>query len=145
MKVWKILKSWGISWGILVSLLLMSPYAWADDTGSIANMPAELLENINYLGDIFQSISILFGVALVVGALYRLKRYGEQSGMMTQRSVMGPLMMLFAGVGMLTITTFVSSALLAFWGDSSPLSDNLAGSEEGWAQYMPDIYAFVRL
>jgi intracellular multiplication protein IcmC len=105
---------------------------------------ALLTQNFQIIADILETISVLMGVAFTLGGLFQLKKYGESRTMMsTQHSVVGPLLMLIAGAMLMILPTFIGAALLAFWGDSSPLSP--AGGSSAMSTLMPPILMFVRI
>ena len=92
--------------------------AWAGNgSGTIGNLPDILIANLNIIADIMQTLAILIGLALFVGGMFQLKRYGEMRTMMSsQMSIAGPLMTLIAGVAMLCAPLMIGTALVSFWG-----------------------------
>ena len=105
---------------------------------------ALLTQNFTTMASILQIVAVMIGVSLMLGGLFQFKKYGEmRTQMSSQMSVAGPLMMIVAGTLLLSLPTFISTALLAVWGDASPLAYN-AGST-GIDALMPAILVFVRV
>ena len=105
---------------------------------------ALLTQNFTTIASILQIVAVLMGVGLVLGGIFQFKKYGEmRTQMSAQMSAAGPLMMLVAGAMLLTLPTFIGTALLAVWGDANPLSYS-AGST-GIDALMPAILVFVRV
>lgn len=104
-----------------------------------------LIRHFETLGEILQSIATLLGVVMTIGGLFQLKKYGETRTMMSsQQSASGPLMLLLSGGILLTLPSFIGTALLTFWGNSiSPM--HYPDSTGGYASLLPAILMFVRL
>lgn len=104
-----------------------------------------LMQNFGTLGEILESISIILGLSITLGGIFQFKKYGETRTMMSaQHSAAGPLAMVIAGGALLTLPSFIGSALLTFWGNNiSPL--NYSDSIGGYAALLPAILMFVRL
>ncbi len=130
--------------GIALVLALVSGPIFAG--GDIGNLPDTLMENLGWIATIFQTISILLGLATFVGGMFQLKRYGEMRTMMSsQMSIGGPMMMLFSGAALLYLPTFISTVLVGFWGPGAEMDLPVETSMEGWAQYIPPVLMLVRL
>ena len=105
---------------------------------------AVVITNFQWLAKILQSIGIIMGVALIVGAFFQLKRYGEMRTFMShQMTLAGPLATMLAGVFMLTLPTTLSTFIYAFWSTSNPM--HYEGGTQGWDAYIPVVIVFVRL
>jgi intracellular multiplication protein IcmC len=130
---------------IAIALGFASAPAWAD--GDIGNLPAVLTANLNIVVDIMQTIAILLGLALFLGGMFQLKRYGEARTMMSsQMSMTGPLMMLLSGIAMLCSPLMIGTLLVAFWGPGGATDLPYDGDTSyGWSQYIQPIIIFVRV
>jgi len=90
------------------------------------------------IAEIIQSIGVMIGVALTVGGIFQLKKYGEMRSMMShQMTLAGPLMMIVAGSALLSLPTFIRLSLLTFLGQDSPLQLSPGSS------YSADITPFI--
>lgn len=108
-------------------------------------MPSVLLHNFGELANILQSVSILIGIGLFIGALFKIKRYAEMRTMMShQITLAGPLMMIIAATALIVMPTFISTAVFSVWGTSNPLAYQ-GGVVEGYEQFIPPILMFARL
>lgn len=106
---------------------------------------AHLIQSFTVIGRILGTISIGLGVAMFVGGLLHLKRYGEMRTFMShQMTLWAPLSRIFAGVFFLILPAFAATGLLAFWGTSNPLHYS-GGSDTVMDHYIPAINMFVRL
>ncbi len=106
--------------------------------------PMILSQNFEYLARILQVIAIAIGLALFLGAFFKLKKYGEQRTMMSMQMTMaGPLLMIISGSALLILPTFIGTALLALWGNSNPLQ--YSGDTTGLGAFIPPILMFVRV
>lgn len=133
------------AFGTAVFLVLASVPAWAD--GDIGNLPATLMNNLGIIANIMQTIAIMMGLALFIGGVFQLKRYGEMRTMMSsQMSMAGPLMMLISGIAMLCAPLMMGTVLVSFWGPGGASDlpyDGDTGS--GWAQYIEPVLMLIRL
>lgn len=141
-----------IKWQVLSSaglLILASLPAFADQSGSgdIGNLPDILVANLNLIATIMQTLAILIGLALFVGGMFQLKRYGEMRTMMSaQMSISGPLMMLFSGVAMLCSPLLMGTFLVSFWGPAGVTDLPYDGdTSSSWSQYIEPVLMMVRL
>lgn len=106
--------------------------------------PATIVHNLDTLGSILQTVSIITGLGLFMGGIFTMKRYGETRTFMSYHMTLAaPLMMMLAGVLLLVLPTSIDSALFAFWSTATPL--HYGGNTEGWDQYIPAVVIFVRL
>lgn len=107
--------------------------------------PAHLIASFAEMAKMIQAISIIMGVALFAGGMFKLKRYGEMRTFMSQNMTLAaPGMMILAGVMLLIFPTTVATVLHTFWGsDYNPI--RYTGNQVGWDQYVPAILIFVRL
>ncbi len=131
---------------ITASALLISAPALADGS-DIGNLPDILMQNLGIVADIMQTLAILIGLALFIGGVFQLKRYGETRSMMSsQASMMGPLMAMLSGVAMLCSPLFMGTVLVSFWGTGG-ISDLPydTSAETGWSQYIEPVLMMVRL
>lgn len=131
---------------ITASTLLVSAPAWADGS-DIGNLPDILMQNLGIVADIMQTLAILIGLALFIGGVFQLKRYGETRSMMSsQASMMGPLMAMLSGVAMLCSPLFMGTVLVSFWGTGGISDLPYDGSgDAGWSQYIEPVLMMVRL
>lgn len=107
-------------------------------------LPSIWTHNFHYVGVILLSFSIISGVGLFVGGIFKLKRYGESRTMMSQQlTLAGPVFMILASICLLLLPFLASTALLAFWGNQNPLTYN--GGPDGYNAYIPPILMLVRL
>ena len=91
-----------------------------------------------------QAIAIAIGIGLFLGGFFKLKKYGEQRTMMSaQMTMSGPLLMIISGSALLILPTFISTALLALWGNSNPLQ--YSGDTSGLGAFIPPILMFIRI
>lgn len=141
-----------MKWQILnvgVLLLVASMPAWADQSGSgdIGNLPDILKANLYLIATIMQTLAILIGLALFIGGMFQLKRYGEMRTMMSsQMSIAGPLAMLFSGVAMLCSPLLMGTLLVSFWGPTGVTDLPYDGStDSSWSQYIEPVLMLVRL
>lgn len=106
--------------------------------------PQIMIQNLESVGNIIGTISILMGVALSTFGFFTMKRYGEARTFMShQMTLWQPLMQIMGGVMLLMLPTFVKSALYAFWSTSSPLVYH--ATPDAWDSYIPVVLVFVRL
>lgn len=107
--------------------------------------PGVLLQNLGYLADIFEALSILIGLFIFMAGIFRLKRYGESRTYMSQQmTIAGPLIMLISGTALMMLPTMLHTALLNFWSSSNPM--HYTGySNHSWEELIPPIIVFVRL
>jgi intracellular multiplication protein IcmC len=134
------------TFSVAAVLAMASLPAWAD-SGSIGNLPDILVNNLNIIADIIQTLAILIGLSLFVGGMFQLKRYGEMRTMMSsQMSIFGPLMTLISGVAMLFSPLMIGTALVAFWGQGGANDiPYAADGATGWQQYITPVLMLVRL
>jgi len=106
---------------------------------------AALLENnFQLIAEILQAVAVLMGVGMVLAALFQLKKHAESRGMMGgQASMAGPMMLLVSGAMLLVLPDFITTAVLAFWGQSSDQAYN--GGPTGYQSLVPAILMFVRV
>lgn len=112
-----------------------------------ANHAAVMLHNLGTVADILNVVAIVMGLGLVIGGLFKLKRYGEMRTFMShQMSLWGPLAMVMGGVFLLILPWTVTTSLLAFFGpgQTSPLSYQGTMTHD-IDVYIPVINAFIRL
>lgn len=103
-----------------------------------------LTYNFNIIAEILVSISLLIGVGMTLGGIFQLKKHAEQrGGAAGGGSVVGPLVMLVCGGALCVLPSLLGTALLAFWGTSSPLV--YQGGPSGYDQLMPPVIMFVRI
>ena len=108
-------------------------------------MPGTLTHNFQLLAEIVQTFAILMGLAMFIGGILQFKRYGESRTMMSsQMSVAGPLLLLLGGSVLLILPTFISTMLLAFWGNNNPTSYT-NNSSTGIGAFLPAIILLVRV
>ena len=82
-----------------------------------------LTQHFIIIAQILEMVAVVMGAAMMVGAFFQLKRYGEMRSMMShQMSIAGPLAMLLAGSLLLSLPTFMKFSLLAFMGSANPMS-----------------------
>ncbi|PHQ80508.1 MAG: type IV secretion protein IcmC [Coxiella sp. (in: Bacteria)] len=108
---------------------------------------AVMLQHLGTISIILNAISIIMGIGLFVGGLFKLKRYGEMRTFMShQMTIWAPTTMVIAGVLLLMLPITIKTSLLAFWGagNTSPLAYTSSGLHNIDA-YIPVINAFVRL
>lgn len=126
-------------------LMLATVPAWAD--GDIGNLPEILTQNLGLIADVMQTLAVLIGLALFIGGMFELKRYGEMRTMMSaQMTIAGPLAKLLAGVGMLFSPLLMGTLLVSFWGPGGQSDLPYDGSTtNGWSQYVPAVLMLVRI
>ncbi|AAO91121.1 hypothetical protein [Coxiella burnetii] len=106
--------------------------------------PFVLMQNLGYMAEIVQSVSIIMGLGLFMMGIFRLKRYGEMRTFMShQMTIAAPLLMMIAGIALMCLPVVLSTALTSFWSTSNPL--HYHGGEVGYEQLIPPIIVFVRL
>jgi intracellular multiplication protein IcmC len=106
--------------------------------------PGTLLHNLGAIASILQTISLLMGIAMFMGGIFLMKKFGESRTFMSnQMTVAAPLMMLVSGVFLMMLPTTVSTFLYAFWSTSSPIQ--YTGTSGGWDEYIPVVIMFARL
>lgn len=91
---------------------------------------------------IVETVSVIMGAALMVGALTRLKRYGEMRGNMmgSQQSAAGPILGLIVAIMLLSLPQCISILQTSLWGTSTP---EVSLSEA--AYNLKPVLVFVRL
>jgi intracellular multiplication protein IcmC len=114
--------------------------------GDNGNLPDILMDNLGWIANIFQTISILLGLGTFIGGLFQLKRYGETRTMMSsQMSIAGPMMMMLSGAALLYLPTFIATVLVGFWGPGAEIDLPVESNMEGWSQYISPVLMLVRL
>jgi intracellular multiplication protein IcmC len=126
---------------------LVSLPVWADNGGSVNDLPGILMDNLGVISVIMQTLAILIGLSLFVAGMFQLKRYGEMRTMMSsQMSISGPVMTLLAGVAMLCTPLFMGTLLVSFWGPAGISDLPYSGDvNTGWGPYIAPVLMFVRL
>ena len=105
---------------------------------------ALMMQHFQQVADILETVSVIMGVALTLGGLFQMKKYGESRTMMSQQhSIAGPLLMLISGAILMILPNFIGAMLLAFWGTSSPLS--YPTGLDNYSSLMDPILMFVRI
>ena len=104
----------------------------------------QMEQNILDAAQIVQDLAIISGIFLILGAIFKFKRYGEARSMMMQQGVGAPLMMLLAGTILLSLPTFLETAVFNFWGDIQPLDPNVPSWAESFGPGIHAILMFVR-
>lgn len=102
-----------------------------------------LTTNFNIIAEIMTSIALLMGVGFTLAGLFQLKKHAEQRSMMASHSISGPLILFVCGAALCVLPTFMGTALLTFWGTSTPLS--YQGGPSGYGALIPPILMFVRI
>ena len=76
-------------------------------------MLENLQASLNPIWHLLFAMSYLMGLGLVVGSMYRFKRYGEMRGMMMamERNLRLPMVMLFIGMCLIYSPTMISAML----------------------------------
>jgi intracellular multiplication protein IcmC len=135
---------------VFLPLLLLTLTGYADNSGAdqVRAVPDIIMDNLNVIARIFQTVSVLLGLSLFIGGLLKLKKYGEMRTMMAQQMPISvPLFTILAGVIFLILPVFMSTMLDSFWGlgattDAAlPMDFNNAD----WDAYIPPILLLVRL
>ncbi|PIZ04162.1 MAG: type IV secretion protein IcmC [Gammaproteobacteria bacterium CG_4_10_14_0_8_um_filter_38_16] len=110
----------------------------------VSGFAATLTNHFLLIASSVNAVAWVMGVGMFIGGFYELKKYGETRTMMSsQMSIAGPLVMILSGVLLIVLPNFIGTALLAFWGDASPLS--YQGSTDGYSALIPPILIFVRI
>lgn len=106
--------------------------------------PIIIMNHFSILASIIQTVAILMGIGMVISGFFLLKKFGESRTMMSHHmTIVGPLMMLLAGVLLLSLPTTLCTFLYAIWGTYTPLT--YVGSGGGFDDYVPVVLMFVRL
>lgn len=104
----------------------------------------QLTYNLGTIGDIIGTVALIMGIGIFLTGIFQMKKHGESRTMMSgQHTIAGPLMMLLAGAMLMALPTVIDSALLAFWGTSSPLAPPQAPA--GYSGLETPILMFVRI
>lgn len=117
------------------------------NSGDFAGHAAIMLQNLGIVADILNVVAIMIGLGLVIGGLFKLKRYGEMRTFMShQMTIWGPLSMIIGGVLLLILPWTVTTSLLAFFGpgQTSPLSYQGSMTHD-IDVYIPVVNAFIRV
>lgn len=123
-------------------LLLIALCAFASPTFADSY---HLMRSVYYGDIIIQSVAIALGISLFLGALFRLKKYGESRTMMSQQMTLArPLAMMLAGVCLLCLPVMTKTLIMSIWGSTSPLAYPVMSSPEAQDMIMP-VIALVRL
>ena len=86
-------------------------------------MAADLLGNIQTAAQCLQYFSIISGVILICGGVFKLKRYGESRTFMSQQhTITAPLMMIVCGGALCSFYSIMHVVMAAIWG-----SDEISG------------------
>lgn len=95
---------------IFISMISLPAFA------SVANQ--DIIYNLGQVARICEIVSVMIGASLLVGALMRLKRYGEMRGnmMAAQTTATGPVMMLLAGLFMLSLPALLNILGVSIFG-----------------------------
>src|SRR3990167_8993780 len=103
-----------------------------------------LTNNFIIMSYILQKAAVLIGIVLTFAVVMQFKKYGEQRSMMTsQMSAAGPTIMLVCGAALMVLPSVLGAALIAFWGNDSPLS--YEGGPTGYSSLVPAIVILVRI
>lgn len=103
-----------------------------------------LIQNLKIIAQIVNVFAVMTGIFLTFMAIMEFKKMGEQRSMMSQQhGAMKPTVLLLTGAILLILPGFASTALLAFWGQTSDMA--YYGDSSGYASLAPAVLAFVRL
>lgn len=103
--------------------------------------PFVIIQNLGTISVIIQIISVMIGVVMLVGAIFQLKKYGETRSMMSQQHTLaGPLMMLVASAGLLSLPVFIDMTMMTLVGSDSPLPYQF-----GYGSEMNVVIVFIRV
>ncbi len=115
---------------------------------TIYEMLANLAETMPSLTALAQVFSYLTGLTMIIGALYKLRTFGDFRVMMFQGvDIKGPFGQIVFGTFLLWLPTSLQVTAATFWGVGEPIGYNPGGGsvvDEGIAVAM-DIIRFVGL
>ena len=143
----RIFKSWHWLSALVLSLVCSPAFA------SVSFNSAMMEENMGYALQIIQDFSIIAGVALLLGSLFRFKKYSEGRSMMMQQRISGPILMLLGGTMLLYLPQILGTALFNFWGYIQPLQPDTPSYLDGFepslqaitmALHVIGVVAFIR-
>ena len=104
--------------------------------------PVAIMENIEKVGVIVNTVSIGMGLFFILVGFIKLKRYGEMRSYMSQQmTILGPLMYLLVGSFLLYLPTTLQIVSSAIWADNNPL----APTGYWGTEWMRTIAMFIRL
>ena len=99
---------------LLDATMLTSAYA-------VGSTTYDILRQMESAFVIVETVCIVIGIALIVGGLMRLKRYGEQrANNGGQAGASGPIISLLVGTGLCSLPTILSILMVSVWGTASP-------------------------
>lgn len=103
-----------------------------------------LSSNFIIMSYILQKVAVVIGVFLTFAGIMQFKKYGEQRSMMTtQMSAAGPALLVICGAALMLLPSVIGAALIAVWGNNSPLS--YEGGPTGYHSLVPAIVILVRV
>jgi intracellular multiplication protein IcmC len=108
---------------------------------------AHMLQSLDIIGHILQTVSILIGLCLFLAGMMQLKRFGEMRTFMShQMTLWGPLSILFASILLLVLPFTITTSLRAFFGDGQTLPlAYTAHTSHDIDTYLPVVFTFIRL
>jgi hypothetical protein len=93
-------------------LLLLAPVAMAKTPND-----NQIAENIGTLAVIAHYFALVAGLSMMVGGIFKIKRYSEARTMMSQQhTITTPLIMIVAGSALLAFPTIIHVLMEMFWG-----------------------------
>jgi len=107
--------------------------------------PTTLLANLSTISVIVLDMAVVIGLFFIGGSILVFKRYGEMRGIMSHQMQLGkPLMLLFGGVGLLTLPTLSTTLISMVFGNASPLT-MATTSIDDWSTLMQSVVILTRI
>ncbi|MBY0377947.1 MAG: hypothetical protein K2Q33_05240 [Gammaproteobacteria bacterium] len=159
-KILKIVKSSQLFfWGLLLSMPMM---ALAEDTGvastsddslglkwptnlpDIVSMLISLDKSFPALFNMMGGLAYLFGVGLIVEAIWKFRKYGEGISMVSQRDIREPIMHLIIGALLVFAPSATRGLLTTVFGADSILPYAPTIPDTAWQLGLSTIIVFVQ-
>ncbi|MCB1827872.1 MAG: type IV secretion protein IcmC [Coxiellaceae bacterium] len=133
---------------LIISLVLLTPVVTfgASSAGrNFAQMMTTFQSNLPFVKMLVVGFSYTMGVALILNAVFKLKRYGEMRTMMaTNMSAIKPLVVMMVGAGLIYLPTLIDYMVgtLYAYGSSSVME---YPTQSDWSQVINPLIQTVKV